>query len=356
MPDAAPARVIPASELTDFAARLLAAAGVSPERARAAAGHLVEADLRGVDSHGVQLLTFYLEQLIDGRVDPLAEGCVISESGATLLYDGRNGLGQTVASICADHAARLASAHGLGLAVSRDSNHFGAAFCWAERMAAQGHIGIALCNASPVVAPWGGRDPRWGTNPICCALPGGRWLLDMATTTVAMGKIYRAWVNHQPEIPSGWAMNRDGMPTTSTMDAYHGLLAPLGGYKGAGLAMMVEILTGVLSGGAFLTQLGGLRNRERPFAVSQFFFAIEAARFMPLSEFERRMEAFVAEVKSARTAAGADEVLVSGEPEWRTAAHRRAHGIPVPDGLWTSLSSLAARLGVTAPRVSGGSA
>jgi LDH2 family malate/lactate/ureidoglycolate dehydrogenase len=342
-------RVIAAPVLIEFSTSLLAAAGVEPRRAHAAAEFLVEADLRGVDSHGVQLLTFYLEQLIDGRVDPLAEGRVASESGAVLLYDGQNGLGQTVSAICADHAARLASAHGLGLAVSRNSNHFGAAFPWAERMAARGHIGIVLCNASPIVAPWEGCDPRWGTNPICCALPGGRWLLDMATTTVAMGKIYKAWVNHQPEIPAGWAMNREGIPTTSTMEAYHGLLAPLGGYKGAGLAMMVEILTGVLSGGAFLTALGGLRNKERPFGVSQLFVAIDASRFMPIDEFKRRVEAFVAEVKSARPAEGAAEVLVSGEPEWRIADHRREHGIPMPDGLWTGLSSLAGRLGVTPP-------
>ena len=141
-----------------------------------------------------------------------------------------------------------------------------------------------LCNASPLVPPWQGREGRLGTNPICMAVPGGEepaWLLDMATTTVAANKIFKAFNNQTPSIPAGWAMDKEGVPTTSTDEAYHGLLMPLGGYKGSGLAVMVEILCAVLSGSAIGTELGGIRFPGKPVRVGQFYLAIDVARFMP---------------------------------------------------------------------------
>ena len=147
----------------------------------------------------------------------------------------------------------------------RESNHFGAAAYWAQRIASHGMIGIVLCNATPLVAPWQGKEPRLGTNPICMALPGGNvWLLDMATTTVAMNRIWKAAANGEPTIPAGWAMDKDGHPTTDTQAAVGGSPMPLGGYKGTGLAVMVEILCAVLSGGAMATELGGLRVKGKP--------------------------------------------------------------------------------------------
>src|SRR5687768_13886019 len=245
--------------LIDFARRLLEASAVPPEPSEMIARSLVAASLRGTDSHGIQLLTFYLRQLEGGRVDPKSQGNVIRESGAVLHYDGGNSLGQVVAENCCLHAVRLAREHGVGVVVARESNHFGAAGWWGQRISAQGMLGIVLCNASPSVPPWQGKDPRWGTNPICVSMPGNAWLLDMATTTVAQGRIYKAKFSGQETIPYGWAMDAEGVPTTSTAAALTGLLMPLGGYKGSGLAMMVEILTGVLSGGAISTELGGLR-------------------------------------------------------------------------------------------------
>ena len=340
--------VVDAARLTSFIAELFAAAGVRAEWARLVGESLVAANLRGVDSHGVQLAPFYLAQLADGRVDAKAAGRVASESGAVMNYDGQNGLGQVVASRAVEHAVRLARVHGMGLVVARESNHFGAAAWWAQSMSNAGMLGIVLCNASSIVAPWQAREPVWGTNPICVSVPGGGWLLDMATTTVAMGKIYKAGVNRQAEIPAGWAMDGDGLPTTSTRDALAGLLMPLGGYKGSGLAMMVEILCGVLSGGALGTELGGLRVEDRPFRVSQFFLALDIERLMPREEFEARMAHLIAMVKSRKPAAGHDEVLVAGEPEWRAEAGRREHGVPVDAPLWKMLEEWAARLGVTA--------
>ena len=341
--------IFAAATLEKFAAGLLEASRVPAGKARLVAECLVDASLRGVDSHGVQLLTFYLHQLADGRVDADAEGRVVSETGAVMVYDGRNGLGQAISAVCSDHAVRLARDHGVGVVVSRESNHFGAAAVWGPRIAASGMIGIVFCNASPAVPPWQGKDPRWGTNPICVAVPGGAWLLDMATTTVAMGQIYKARLAGKDTIPPGWAMDGEGVPTTSVDSAIRGLLMPLGGYKGSGLAMMVEILCAVLSGGAIAQELGGLRIKDRPFRVSQFFLALDVARFLPLEEFERRMQDLVTQAKSARPAPGYDEVLVAGEAEWRAETERRRDGIPLSDGLWRDLCAWAERLGVEIP-------
>jgi len=344
--------LISSEALTRYAADLLQAAGAPAAHAELVARSLVAANLRGVDSHGVQLLTFYLEQMRDGRIDPCARGEVRRESGATLIYDGMNGLGQVVADAATRHAGRLCREHGAGVVSVRESNHFGAAAYWAQAISAHGYLAVALCNASPSVAPWQGKDPRWGTNPICMSLPGpneGGWLLDMATTTVAMGKIYKAGLSGWPEIPAGWAMDNEGVPTTSTAAALSGLLMPLGGYKGSGLAMMVEILCGVLSGGAIAGELGGLRVKSRPFRVSHFFFALDVARFMEPEEFYGRVKRLVAMAKSSAPARGYDEVLVAGEPEWRVEAVRSRDGIPLSEGVWDALRQHAARLGIATP-------
>src|ERR1051326_4832681 len=313
---------ISADRLTRFCEEILQGAGVAPHKARIATDCLVFANLRGVDSHGIQLLPFYIEQLLAGEMDAAADGRVANESGSCLNFDGENALGQWVADTCCRHAIRIARDHGIGMVVARESNHFGAAAWWAQKMRDAGQIGIVMCNASPIVPPWQGKKGRLGTNPICMSVPGP-WLLDMATTTVAAGKIFKAYVNGQPEIPAGWAFDSEGHPTTDTQAAYKGMLMPLGGYKGSGLAMMVEILCSVLSGGVMPDQVGGIRFRGKSVRVSQMYMAIDIARFMPVEEFTARMEQLVGIMKSTPPAPGYDEVMVAGEPEWRMEAQRR---------------------------------
>src|SRR3984893_17848069 len=311
---------IAADSLIAFAEALLTATRVSEDKSRLVATSLVAANLRGVDSHGVQLLPYYIQQLEWGDMDLNADGCILSESGSCLHYDAQNGIGQAIAEICCGHAVRIASKTGLSMIGPRYRNHFGAAALWAQKIAAAGQIGIVMCNASALVAPWQGKEPRLGTNPICMAVPGGEeqpWLLDMATTTVAAGKIFKAMINGQPEIPAGWAMDSEGVPTTDTQTALQGLLMPLGGYKGSGLAMIAEMLCAVLGGGAMSTELGGIRFRGKPVQVSQMFLAIDIARFMPLDEFRARMDRLIRTMKSTTPATGFGEVLVAGEPEWR---------------------------------------
>ncbi len=339
---------ISAAGLTRFCEDILTAAGVPAQKAEVTARCLVASNLRGVDSHGIQLLPFYVEQLLAGELDPSADGRVISESGACLHFDGQNALGQWVAETCCGHAIRIARSSGVGLVVAKESNHFGAAAWWAQKMRDAGQIGIVMCNASPIVPPWQGKEGRLGTNPICMSVPGP-WLLDMATTTVAAGKIFKAFFNGQPEIPAGWAFDSDGYPTTETAKAYKGMLMPLGGYKGSGLAMMVEILCAVLGGGAMANEIGGIRFRGKPVRVSQTFIAIDIGRFMPVEEFNARMEKLVGIMKSTPTAPGFDEILVAGDPEWRIEAERLRDGIPIAQGNWDNLLKAAQSVGVAAP-------
>lgn len=343
---------ISSDELHRFVREVLVAAGVPRRPAELTGSALVASNLRGVDSHGVRLLPIYVEQLQSGDMDAVAGGKVLSENQACLLFDAENGIGQLAAAQCCDHAVRLSRAFGLGFVVARNSNHFGAAAYWATRMADQGQIGIVLCNASRLVAPWQGREPRMGTNPICIAVPGP-WLLDMSTTAVAANRIFAAVAANADSIPPGWALNAAGSPTTSSSEAIKGLLMPLGGqtagHKGSGLAAAVEILCAVLGGGAMAGEVGSMRQRGRRVGVSQSFLAIDVERFMPFAEFKARLERFVADLKSAAPAEGFNEVLAAGEPEWRTEQERLRAGIPIPGEVWQALLKVGSQLGVREP-------
>jgi LDH2 family malate/lactate/ureidoglycolate dehydrogenase len=345
--------LLQAGDLRAFCRQLSSAAGASPAASDLVADSLVASNLRGVDSHGVSLLPYYLAQWKSADVDVRGVGAIAAETGACLTFDGQNSIGQLVASQCCDHAVRLAGEYGVGVVTARESNHFGAAAYWAQRISAQRRIGIVFCNASPLVPPWQGREGRLGTNPICMAVPGGEepaWLLDMATTTVAANKIFKAFNNRTPSIPAGWAMDKEGVPTTSTDEAYHGLLMPLGGYKGSGLAVMIEILCAVLSGSAMGTELGGIRFPGKPVRVGQFYLAIEVERFMPVEEFAARMDKLIRMLKNTEPAKGYEEVLVANDPERRVEEERIRSGIPVDSGTWDRLVKSAAELNVPLPQ------
>lgn len=340
-------------ELRKFAQVLLEGSGVETARASLVADNLTFGNRRGIDSHGMQLLPAYLGHLADGLIAGNEDGHVLRESGSTLLYDAANGLGAVTADHCCNHAIRLAKEHGTAFVVARNANHFGAAAFWARRLAEQGLLGFAFCNASPIVPPYQAKEARLGTNPICMAVPGPpetSWLLDMATTTVAANRIFKAFHNREPQIPAGWAMDKDGRPTTSTDEAFHGLISPLGGYKGTGLAVMVEILCAVLGGGAMSTEVGGLRIKDRPMGVSHSFLAIDPSRFLAPEEFLGRMDKLTDTLHSATPGAGFDEVLIAGEPEARMEARRAQTGIPLGPGEWRRLMEWAERYGVEPPR------
>lgn len=340
---------VASSELLRFTREMFVALGVAHDGAELAAVSLVAASVRGVDSHGVQLLPLYADQLSCGDVDAKARGRIANESGSCVLFDGENGMGQTVAAECCGHAVRAAQSTGVGLVAARNSNHFGRAGFWGAQIAEGGCLGIVLSNASPLVAPWQGREARLGTNPICVAAPGG-WLLDMATTSVSAGRIVQAAMEGGAAIPAEWALDALGKPTTSASAAMQGTLLPLGGqsagYKGSGLAVAVEILCGVLSGGAIANEVGSLRKRGRPAGISQTFLAIDIGRFMPVGEFEARVKRLMEMLKSTPRAPGYNEVLMAGEVEARAEGERMRSGIPIPYRLRLTLDRLGERFAV----------
>jgi LDH2 family malate/lactate/ureidoglycolate dehydrogenase len=342
--------VISANTLELYVKQILMAAG-APDAAAGLVSHsLVSANLRGVDSHGVQLLPLYIQQIEQGNLDPLATGSIVSSDGACLLFDAACAFGQIAAAQCCDHAVRLADEYGVGLVTARNSNHFGAAAYWGSRMKDSGKIGIVLCNASPLVAPWQAKQPVMGTNPICVAVPGP-WLLDMATSAVAFNRIYDAAMRNASTIPDGWALNASGVPASTPSEALRGSVMPLGGlvagYKGTGMAAAVEILCSVLGGGPIGREVGSMRAGGR-MNVSQTFIAIDIKRFLPVEQFEQRMEHFVAMMKSAPVAEGFSEVLVAGDPQWRAEQKRATDGIPIPEATWKLINRTAEKLAVAA--------
>lgn len=345
-----------AAALTGFCRSLLTALGTPEAHAKIVADSLVEANLRGVDSHGVQMLATYIQQIRAGGIEVEAEGHVEREDGVCLRYHGDNGLGQVVADRCTDHSIRIAHALGVSVVVASHSNHFGTGAWWGQKLAREGLIGIVMSNACPAVAPWQGKTAIFGTNPFCVAVPGhgekSHWLLDMATTTVALGKLTNALHRGEKTIPLAWGfLDSSGNPTSDPVEAQRGNPTPIGGYKGTGLAMMVEILCAGLSGGGMTTQLPINRTGGDPLGISHTFIALDPKRFLPAGEFETRMDTLGALVKASEPAAGYAEVLIGGEPEWRTQQNRRREGIPLPAKLWTQLTAIANELAITSPEL-----
>jgi LDH2 family malate/lactate/ureidoglycolate dehydrogenase len=343
-----------AEALRLFCRQLLMTLGTSEPHARVVGDSLVAANLRGVDSHGIQMLLVYIQQLRAGGINVSAAGRVESEDGVFLRYNGENGLGQVVSEQCTDHAIRIARKHGIAVVVTNHSNHFGAGAWWGEKLAREGFLAIVTSNACPAVAPWQGETPILGTNPICVAVPGlngrGQWLLDMATTTVALGKLGHAVHLNQPTIPREWGfLDSSGQPTTDPAAAQKGKPTPIGGYKGTALAMLAEFFSAGLSGGNMATELPVYRTGGDPLGISHCFIALDPKRLLPAGQFETRVGDLVNMVKASKPAPGYDEVLVAGEPEWRSEEHRLQAGIPVPRKLWERFTAVATELGVTPP-------
>ncbi len=351
LPAQRPPVILSAAALTDACQTLLIAAGVRPQAAALVADSLVASNLRGIDSHGIQLITTYLGQLKAGGVDPRAVGRVVSDSGACLLYDAENSLGQVSAQRCVEEVLRMVRSSGIAIVVAKRANHFGAGAYWADQIVAAGCFALVQSNACPAVAPWQGNSPRFGTNPFCASAPSAGsfpWTLDMATTTVALGKLGDATFRGERTIPDWWGfLDKADRPTTSTQEALEGKPSPFGRYKGSGIAMMVELLTAGLSGGPMSTQIPAFGLGSTALDLSHSFIAIDPRRFLGTDDYAQRTEQLTRIVKSAEPAPGYQEVLVAGEPEWRTTQVRGKEGIPVPAALWEKLQAAGTELGVT---------
>ncbi|GIL39796.1 lactate dehydrogenase [Rhodospirillales bacterium TMPK1] len=300
-----------------------------PDAQRVAAC-LVDADLRGVASHGVGRIPIYTERLRRKLVNPTPS--LTTERALTVAarIDGDNGLGFVVGTRAMDLALEIADVHGVGLVLAHRSTHYGMAASYLLQALDAGFCAFAFTNASPAMPIWGGRDAFLGTSPFAFAAPGEPpVVIDMAMSVVARGKIRRAMQRGEP-IPEGWALDAEGRPTTDAKAGYDGVVLPAAGVKGSALSLMMEILAGVLSGAAFG---GEVRNQyvdfEQPQNVGHCFLALKPDLFISRAELSARMTDLANRAKGGRRAQGVEEILLPGEPESRMAVKRRAEGIPL---------------------------
>jgi len=319
------------TDLRRYVGALFVHAGMADADATLLAETLVDADLSGVHSHGVLRVPEYLRKLGEGGVDPRGAPRVVGALGGCLVVDGGNAMGQVAAMYAMERAIERVGTQGIVAAAVRGSNHCGAVGFYARRAAARGTIGLATTNALPTMAPWGGAEPIVGINPLAIAIPAGRHpplLFDGAFSGSAHGKI-RVYAQRGEPIPEGWATDRDGRPTTDASAALEGLLLPIGGFKGIALAMMMGILSSLLSGAAYGTELGDMARGPRAGLDGHFLAAIDIAAFEDPVRFRARVDAIVDEVHNSRRASGVTRLYVPGEPEEEARARRGVEGIPL---------------------------
>jgi LDH2 family malate/lactate/ureidoglycolate dehydrogenase len=331
------------TKLRDAVSDIFVGCGLSTGDADVVADSLVQADLRGVSSHGVQRVPGYVAGLRKGSINPRPSLAVVVDEGSRAVVDGDNGMGQVGANRAMGLAVERSREHGIGAVGIRRSMHCGAMAYWALQSVAVDCIGIATTNAGLNMAPTGGRDRIVGNNPIAIAVPTNReWpmVLDMATSVVAGGKLDMAAIRGQ-KIPYGWATDRDGVPTDDPAVARKGLLLPVGGPKGYGLALMLDVLAGVLTGARFGGGLG-------PDGSGQFFISLKVDGFMPVAEFKQRMDDVIDQIHGSALAEGNTRIFVPGEIEDLTARERTIRGIPLERAIVRDLNGLLAAVGGTA--------
>lgn len=339
-----------AQELKKFTAALLTAAGSDHAEALVVADNLINANLRGIDSHGLVRIGDYIERIKNGVIISPGTTTVLRSMPATALLDGGNGWGAVVGRQAMDMAIEKAQTHGVGVVTVVNSNHFGYAGYYGEMALAKDMIAIVMTNSTPLMIPTGGREIALGTNPICICAPAGTeapFLYDGATTVVARGKVTVA-AKKGAKIPLTWGVDAAGKPTDDPT-AVAGL-SPFGGYKGYDLAVAVDILSGILGGGPFGRHVGVLAMATTPQEVGHFFMALNIEAFRDLAGFKAEMDNMLRELRAIAPAPDGPGVLIAGDPERRERASREAQGIPLPVEIEADLARMAAAVGVQMPQ------
>jgi LDH2 family malate/lactate/ureidoglycolate dehydrogenase len=343
---------ISADRLRSNVTALYRAVGLPDEHAALVADTLVRADMWGHSSHGVMRAPWYLDRVRHGVMKPVTEAERVVDAGAIAVVDGHEGVGQVIARDCMRDAVARAKAHGVGVVSVRNSNHHGALGYFTRLAAEAGCIGMLAANGGPAMAPWGGKRMAVGTNPWSIAAPAGRhppMMLDIANTVVARGKSFLARQKGVP-IPDNWAMDADGRRTTDPAAALAGVILPMAEHKGYAIALMMDVLSGVLSGSGVLTEVNSPYKTDKPSRSGHFFLALNVEAFGPRAAFAARMEEMIAEVKAVPLAPGFDEILYPGELEARNEARHACDGLDLPEKTWTDLRAEADKLGVPWPR------
>jgi len=321
-------------EARHFAARLATAAGVPPSDAEILARSLVDADLHGVSTHGVSRLNIYLQRIQKGLIDPKAELVVERGFGSVLTLDASNGLGQVQAVKALGVLIPLAKTNGVAVATINHSQHFGALSYYCNLAADEGMVLLAMTNCEPAMSPEGGYEAFFGTNPIAASFPTGKGFhvkIDLATSVVARGNVIAASKKNEA-IPQGWALDRQGQPTTDAKEALLGTILTMAGHKGYALALMVEVFSSILSGAAVGPAIGSMyKDLDRPQNVGHFFCLLNIAAFLDPVEFRQRIDETIDRLKAGKRRPDVDEILVPGERSARNAALNALRGIVISD-------------------------
>jgi len=355
---------VPVDALKSFCIETLEKLQVTKEDARIVADVLVEADLRGIDSHGVARMSRYVSGIQGGMMKPKAKPRVVHETSSTATIDADAGLGQPVSYMAMRMAIDKAREHGVGFVAVRNSNHYGIAGYYAMMALTEDMIGICTTNTEVIVVPTFARNAMFGTNPIAIAVPAGKmrpFVLDMSTSTVTRGKL-EVYTRLEKPIPLNWATDEQGVATDDPARVLHNIinrtgggLLPLGGaleesggHKGYGLAVAVEIFSALLSGALYANRVYPKTpdGKPLPSGIGHFFGAMRVDAFRPKDEFKRDMDDLISRLKNAPKTQGATRIFIHGEKEYEQAEKLKKEGIPLNHKVAEDLRAIAKQLGL----------
>jgi len=336
---------VDSNKLKILCKKILNKAGCSEKHALVIADSMVSANLRGIDTHGVFRIPMYIGRIQRNFINLEHKIKISNQSNSYIVVDGDNGFGQVVAIEVVNLALKQAKKSGSCIALIHNTNYFAMLAYYMLKVVQQDMIGVIMCNTPPLVAPSGGIEARLGTNPLCAAVPTGKSfpiVLDMATSTAAGAKILLAEQKGE-KIPEGWALDKEGHSTTNPSAARKGVLLPVGGPKGYGLGLVIDILSGVLSGANYGVKVpSSLPKLNNPIPnLGVFIHIINIENFMPIIEFKKRINQDIDSIKSSKKLPGVSEILIPGELEFRTEQKRIKEGIPINIKTWREIEKYA---------------
>lgn len=334
--------------LKHFSQELLTKAGVNRENAQIITEALLLGDLREVKSHGMVRLPTYIGRIEAGVMAPNAPVVTAMDNKAVAMLDANNSFGQVAGHKAMTLAITKAKEYGCGMVAVKNSNHFGITAYYSMLAAEQNMVGIVMTNASPAMAPFRTKQPLLGTNPISFAIPANKRpmiVLDMSTTVTARGRIRYAALTGK-DIPLGWALDKDGKPTTNAKEALEGSLEAIGGVKGFGLSLMVDILCGLLTSTAMTGEVKNVTDFSSPSKTGHFFIALDISKFDDIDNFKNKVDTVIEEVKSLPSVDGGP-VYMLGEIEDINTKKNETNGVPLDDAVIKTLNDLAKRYGAS---------
>jgi LDH2 family malate/lactate/ureidoglycolate dehydrogenase len=348
-------RRISFQDLKNFCQQAYQKAGVPEGEAEIVADLLVRADLRGVETHGVTRLPIYIQRLQKGYVRAAAQVTQVKEKGPTVFCEAHGSMGHIAAYRGMELAIEKAEAFGIGFVSVKDSGHFGVAGLFPMMALQRDFIGYVVSNSAPMMFPWGGKERIIGNNPLAYAFPTVKYppvVLDFSLSVVSSGKLILCRKRGE-KIPLGWAVDKEGVPTEDPFEGYEGggSLAPVGGHKGYGLVLAHELLTAVLTGGKWTREIRSLYEEDpsRIQGTCHSFMAIDPECFLGREAYKRNVDRYIESIKGSAKAKGVEEILVPGEPEYRTEQKFLKEGIPLSANTVKELKALAESLRISPP-------